>query len=200
MRKMERTRKPASFFLFPVLFFLFIIFFLRANSCYMTSLIDQTCKKSSQTDPNFSYGFCKTSLQAAPGSRCADLRGLGLAAVRLFRDNATDTRCLIRQLLGKKGLAPSVKVRLEDCLELYVDGVEVLTQAIKAYRAGNYFDANTFVSAAMTSSTTCEEGFHEKKGLVSPLKKQNQDAFDLGAISLSIINMQKWSTGSFMAG
>ena len=84
-----------------------------------------------------------------------------------------------------------MKMRLEDCLDMYIDGVDSLTEAIREYRDGNYYHVNVLVSAVMTYSTTCEDGFKEMKGLVSPLTKQNDDAFQLGAISLSIMNMQK---------
>lgn len=183
------TKFSSIFFLLTTLLFLSTIFPF-ATSC-STNLIDDTCKNASQSDPNFSFEFCKTSFQAAPGSRCLNLRGLGLIAVRLFRDNATDTRCYIRELLAKKGLNPAMKMCLRDCLDMYINGVERLTQAIREYRVGRYFDANVHISAAMTESTTCEDGFHEKKGLVSPLTKQNDDAFRLGAISLTIMSMQK---------
>ena len=195
--KLERAMRLSSSFFLLTLVFLFI--FPAATSC-CTKLIDETCKNSSHNDSNFSYRFCKTSLQAAPASRCASLRGLGLIAIRLFRDNATDTRCFIRELLGKKGLDTSVKMRLEDCLDMYSDGVESLTQAIKGYRAGEYFDANVQVSGAMTYASTCEDGFQEKEGLVSPLTKQNDDAFQLGALSLSIMNKQKWFMAGWLAG
>ncbi len=185
----------SSLFFLLGLLFLSMIFPLATSCC--TKLIDDTCKNASHNDPNFSFRFCKTSLQAAPGSRCADLSELGLIAVRLLRDNATDTWCYIKQLLGKKGLDPAVKIRLEDCLDMYIDGVDSLTEAIREYRDGNYYHVNVLVSAVMTYSTTCEDGFKEIEGLVSPLTKQNDDAFQLGAISLSIMNMQKWFMALF---
>lgn len=39
------------------------------------------------------------------------------------------------------------------------------------------------------ASTTCEDGFEEKEGVVSPVKKRNDDVFRLSAIALSIIDM-----------
>ena len=111
-----------SIFFLLSLLFLSMIFPLATSCC--TKLIDDTCKNASHNDPNFSFRFCKTSLQAAPGSRCVNLWGFGLIVVRLLRDNAIDTRCYIRQLLGKKGLDPAVKMRLEDCLDMYTDGVD----------------------------------------------------------------------------
>ena len=96
--------------------------------CLFSTLIDVTCKKASGflppsnvpiEDERYFYSFCKSSLKAAPGSGRADIPELGLIAIRLFRDNTTDTLGYIRQLIGKKGLDPSVKRLLENvCLVL----------------------------------------------------------------------------------
>lgn len=39
------------------------------------------------------------------------------------------------------------------------------------------------------AATTCEDGFEEQEGVVSPLKKRDDDAFKLSALALSIIKM-----------
>ncbi|KAK6918142.1 Pectinesterase inhibitor domain [Dillenia turbinata] len=101
----------------------------------------------------------------------------------------TNTRCHTRHLLENKRLDPYIKQCLEDCLELYSDALPYVRQAIKEYRAKNYVDANIHISAAMDASTTCENGFKEKKGVVSPLTKRNKNTFQLSAIALSIMNM-----------
>ncbi|KAK9274277.1 hypothetical protein L1049_019091 [Liquidambar formosana] len=169
-----------SLFLFPV-----FTFHLTTG----TNLINETCRNSSQNDPNVNYNFCVASLKAAPDSHCASLRHLGLISIRLIRYNATNTRCYIKELLKNTKLDPYVKQCLTDCLDLYSDAIPTLKEAMLDYRAKNFTDANMEISAAMDASTTCEDGFVQEDGVVSPLTKRNNDTFQLSAIALSIINM-----------
>ena len=179
----------------------FLLLMMISFSVYLLfiTLIDETCKIDSGFGPpsnvpiedgRYFYSFCKSSLKAAPGSGGADLPELGLVAIRLLRDNTTDTLGYIRQLIGKKGLDPSVKRLLENvCLVLYSAGVGKLTdEVIEEYKARKFFKALIHVSTVLTSSTACEDSFR-KVGLVSPLTKQNNDAKWLSLISLRIMDM-----------
>uniref|UniRef100_A0A803NHS7 Pectinesterase inhibitor domain-containing protein n=1 Tax=Cannabis sativa TaxID=3483 RepID=A0A803NHS7_CANSA len=77
------------------------------------------------------------------------------------------------------------------------DAVSTIKLAVKDYKAKRYDDANIGLSSVIDASTTCEDGFKEndnsknksKNHVVSPLTKRNDNAFQLTAISLSIINM-----------
>lgn len=185
----RKMRRPTSFFcLRPiVLLFFFIITLIRATNG--NNLIHETCKTCAQSDPNLSYAFCVTSLEAVPSSRRADLRQLGNISIRLTRHNVTKTRHRITKLLEKKKLDPFVRGCLNDCFELYSDAMPSLKQALKYYKAKRYEDANIAVSSVIDASTTCEDGFAEKEGVVSPLTKTNNDTFQLSAMALSIINL-----------
>ncbi|GMI95721.1 hypothetical protein like AT5G46940 [Hibiscus trionum] len=165
---------------------------LTANT---SSLIRKTCKKCAQTDPNLSYNFCVTSLQAAPNSHCANnLRQLGRISIKLLGRNLTNSRSYIKELLTKnKRMEPFVRSCLQDCLDLYSDAILTGRQAIQDYKAKRYDDSNIDVSSIMDAATTCEDGFREKEGVVSPLTKRNNDTFQLSAISLSIINMIRFN-------
>ena len=68
-----------------------------------------------------------------PGFRAS--QELGMIALKLLLDNATDTQCYVKQLLGKsKGLNPIIQSNLETCLELYLSGVFYLKNGISAYK------------------------------------------------------------------
>nr|XP_043622802.1 putative invertase inhibitor [Erigeron canadensis] len=163
------------------------LFFIYTNG---QDLIYKTCKTSSLQDPNVKLQFCTTSLQAAPASHCADLKGLGMMSIRLVRYNVTDTRCYIKQLLqNTKKLDPYVKACLNDCFELYSDAIPAIKQAMKSYNSKRYFDANVQISSVMDATTTCEDGFKDKKGVISPLTKRNDATFQLSAMALSIMNI-----------
>ncbi|KAL6494155.1 hypothetical protein OROGR_032064 [Orobanche gracilis] len=161
-------------------------------------LINSTCRKFIQYDPNINFDFCTTSLQAAPASQCATLQGLGTISIRLIRYNITDTRCHIKQLLLRNNnnnnnnnnmMDPYVERCLDDCLELYSDAIPSVKQAMRNYNAKRFDEANVHIASIMDASTTCEDGFKERKGVVSPLTKRNNDAFQLSALALSTINI-----------
>ncbi|KAH7850034.1 hypothetical protein Vadar_026804 [Vaccinium darrowii] len=155
------------------------------------NLIYETCKACSQSDPNVNLGFCTSSLQAAPASRCAGLFCLGKISIKLVQYNVTDNRCQVKQLLKMK-LDPFVKGCLQDCLELYSDAISSAKQAIEQYKSKKFMDANTYLSSIMDDATTCEEGFMEREGqdqVVSPLTKRNNDTFQFSAMALSIMQM-----------
>ncbi|KAI4353052.1 hypothetical protein L6164_002030 [Bauhinia variegata] len=180
---------PSSLISFSLIALVLIFHSIAANN-NNSHLIQQTCKNSSKTDPNISYKFCVSSLQAFPHSSCVkSLRQLGLISINLTRHNITDTKAYIEKLLKKKNIEPFVKDCLDDCLELYSDAIETVGDAIKDYKAKRYADANIDMSSVLDAPTTCEDGFKERNDDVSPLKKRNKDAFQLSAIALSIINM-----------
>ncbi|XVE74166.1 hypothetical protein DITRI_Ditri11bG0177200 [Diplodiscus trichospermus] len=178
-----------SSFLFPFFLFLFI-FTSTFHGVPANNLIRQTCKKCAQRDPNVSYNFCVTSLEATPKSHCVDdLRELGIISIKLLRRNITNSRSYIKEILKNKKLDPFIRSRLHDCFDLYSDAIPATKQAVDDFKSKHYDDANIDVSSVMDASTTCEDGFKEKEGAVSPLTKRNNDMFQLSAISLSIINM-----------
>lgn len=160
------------------------------------TLIQNTCKTCSDEDPNVPYGFCTTSLFAAPASRCASLKGLGMISIRLTRYNLTDTRCHIKQLLLNKKLDKYVRSCLETCFELYDDALPSIKMAMKSYSNRKFYDANVQVSGVMNAATTCEDGFLERKGVVSPLSQRNNATFQLSAIVLYVINAVQISSSN----
>ncbi|KAM7275177.1 hypothetical protein ACFE04_017043 [Oxalis oulophora] len=181
-----------TFLLILILILIISPKFLHAVDSCNKKLINETCQKCSQNDPNLSYTFCLNSLLAAPVKHCtSNLRDLGMISIKLIKSNVTDTKSFIKKTLDKnsKTLDPFVKSCLGDCLELYSDAITNLNDTMNDYKAKRYDDANILVSSVLDAATTCEDGFKEKDGLVSPLTKRNNDTFQLSVISLSIINM-----------
>lgn len=180
-------------FLFMLIFSNFPITQSSNNNNNTSSLIYKTCKASSEQDPNISFDFCITSLKpAATKHRHGDtsLRRLGLMTIYLIRHNMSSTRHHIKKLQRKKGPGdPFVKLCLTDCLELYSDAIPTVKQAMKDYKSKRYDDVNVAIGSVMDAATTCEDGFKERKGVASPLKKRDENAFELGAIVLSIMSL-----------
>ncbi|OVA02472.1 Pectinesterase inhibitor domain [Macleaya cordata] len=160
------------------------------NSANTTvNLVEETCKKAADEDPNLTYKFCVTSLQAVPKSNCTNLKELGLISMKLTKTNATHTKSYIKKLLKQKNMDPFYKSCLKSCLELYSNAVYSIKDAVKYYKGKHYLEANIEMSAVMDASTTCEDGFKEKEGVQSPLTKKDKDMFQLTALALSIIEM-----------
>ncbi|XP_006354637.1 putative invertase inhibitor [Solanum tuberosum] len=171
-------------------FFLFLsLFNLTFYGSTAQNLIQTTCKSCSKNESSITYGFCTSSLQAAPASQCATLRGLGMISIRLIRYNVTDTRCHVKMLLKDKNLDFYNRSRLKVCLDLYSDAIPTIKLAMKSYNMKKYYDANIQISAIIATATTCEDGFKEKEGAVSPLTKRNDNTFQLSAIALSVMNL-----------
>lgn len=179
-------RRFSSFSL-PLFLFFFLFFFI--NGVTSQDTIKTTCKLCAKGNPNINVDFCKTSLQAAPASQCAALRGLGRISIRLIGDNVTDTRCHIKKLLKDKNRSRIQKEYLKDCFEFYSDAMDTTRQAMSSFNSKRFFDANLQISSVMDAASTCEDGFHERTGLVSPLTKRNNDTFQLSAISLALMNL-----------
>ncbi|XP_062000549.1 putative invertase inhibitor [Rosa rugosa] len=168
---------------------LFLLFSSTFTSITANNVISETCKECAQKNPSLSYKFCVTSLQADPNSQGADLRQLGLISMKLVQHNVTNTRRFIKHLLKNEELDKFVRMYLDDCLDLYTDAIPSIKQAVKDYKMKDNRHANIEVSSVAGAATTCEDGFEERPGLVSPLTKRNNEMFQLCVIALRIINM-----------
>ncbi|KAI3449023.1 hypothetical protein Pfo_005688 [Paulownia fortunei] len=174
---------------------LFIPFLIIIQGTSAQNLITSTCKTFARNDPNIDYNFCTTSLQAAPASGCATLQGLGMISIRLIRYNVTDTRCYIKQLMKNRRWDPYVRQCLSDCFQLFSDAIPSVKQAMRYYNIKKFDDANVQISSIMDAATTCEDGFKERRGVVSPLTKRSDDAFQLSAVALSVMRMIQTGSG-----
>ncbi|KAF5732834.1 putative invertase inhibitor [Tripterygium wilfordii] len=168
---------------------MFSLFLFTSHALAEQDIIDSTCQKCSKHDPNIAYNFCVTSLQADPRTYRADLHKLGLISIKLVHHNLTTTRQRIKEMLKEMANDPYIRACLDDCLELYSGAIDKIKQSIQDYKSKHYEDANIHISSVMDASNTCEDGFKEKEGAVSPLTKRNNNVFQLSAIALTIINM-----------
>lgn len=178
-------------------FFIFLLFLVIVCHQYPPTInatpgdiIEQTCEKCAGESDVFSYKFCSTSLEAIPVSYVTNLQGLALIAMELALDNATNTIFSIKELLSNKTLAdPFALECLADCLEVYSEAVETIVDSILAFLGEQYDIARLWLSAVMEAPTTCEEGFKEKQGVLSPLENENYSLFQLCDIALCISHL-----------
>ncbi|KAM1784677.1 hypothetical protein ACFX12_037672 [Malus domestica] len=179
---------------FSKIFITITITFLMLFHCTIGSnnLIQNSCKKASDGDPNLSYNFCVASLEEANskshGQSPDHLEQLVLISLNLTISNATNINSIISKLLKDKQFDKYARDCLKGCSELYSDAIPTLQEALCALRSKDFPKANVEVSSAMDASSTCEDGFKDKKGEVSPLRKENDVFFQLNVISLAFIN------------
>lgn len=175
----------SSFFLF---FFLVTPQNISANTLPI-DLIDTTCKTCAKISIIFNYDFCLTSLQAVPMSHATNLLELAIVAMELALGNATATVSAIEKMTSGSWFDPFARECLTDCLEMYTDATSMIVDSIGDFLMEQYGNANILMSAVMDAATTCEEGFEEKEGEVTPLTKENYNLFELSDIALCIINL-----------
>ncbi|KAK9190682.1 hypothetical protein WN943_019291 [Citrus x changshan-huyou] len=132
---------------------------------------------------------CEDGLKEKKVSHATNIQGLALIAMELALENATNTISSIEKLLTSRTFDPFARACLEDCFKLYSHGVVTLIDATGAFLTGQYSTANVWLSAVMEGATTCEEGFPEKEGELSPLTKENYYLFQLCDIALCIIHL-----------
>nr|A9YUH4.1 RecName: Full=Putative invertase inhibitor; AltName: Full=Pollen allergen Pla or 1; AltName: Full=Pollen allergen Pla or 1.0101; AltName: Allergen=Pla or 1.0101; Flags: Precursor [Platanus orientalis]ABY21305.1 pollen allergen Pla o 1 [Platanus orientalis] len=163
-------------------FSLCIFFLISAD------IVQGTCKKVAQRSPNVNYDFCVKSLGADPKSHSADLQGLGVISANLAIQQGSKIQTFIGRILKSK-VDPALKKYLNDCVGLYADAKSSVQEAIADFKSKDYASANVKMSAALDDSVTCEDGFKEKKGIASPVTKENKDYVQLTAISLAITKL-----------
>ncbi|PON48403.1 Pectinesterase inhibitor domain containing protein [Trema orientale] len=180
-------------FPFSSLYIVMFIFSSLQNCSLGSNFIQQSCKKAVKTDPNLRYDFCITTLEANPKTRKAKhLEELAIISIELTISNATEIASNISNLLRQKTevvIDPYAKGCLKDCSELYSDAISALRDAKLDIESNDFEKANVDISSAMDASSTCEDGFKEKKGEVSPLTKENSVFFQWTVISLAFTNM-----------
>lgn len=184
-------------FSFSSSFYIFFFFFIitpqetssAIKSVFSIDIIKQTCRTCADKSTIFSHDLCLTSLQSIPVSHATNIQGLALIAMELALENATNTISSIEKLLTSRTFDPFARACLEDCFKLYSHGVVTLIDATGAFLTGQYSTANVWLSAVMEGATTCEEGFPEKEGELSPLTKENYYLFQLCDIALCIIHL-----------
>ncbi|KAM7525112.1 hypothetical protein LguiA_015014 [Lonicera macranthoides] len=110
--------------------------------------------------------------------------------MELALTNTTNTISTVEKLINSGDSFDKYAIGcLNDCLELYSDAVSVIQDAIEAFLLGEYDVANLKISAVMENTVTCQYGFREKEGEVTPLTNENYGVYELSETALCIINL-----------
>ncbi|XVF52429.1 hypothetical protein PTKIN_Ptkin05aG0017300 [Pterospermum kingtungense] len=170
----------------------FLVFFFLLIVSVTSNIIQDSCQKAAKGDANVKVDFCVATLEANPKSKTAtSLEALVPITIDMAISNATSISSKVSKLLENKDLDKYTRSCLETCCELYSDVPSDLQTAAQAVKSKDYGTANSYISEAMDAPDTCEEGFKEKEGSVSPLTKENSNFFQLTAMSLALMSMLK---------
>ncbi|XVE57510.1 hypothetical protein DITRI_Ditri04bG0096400 [Diplodiscus trichospermus] len=168
----------------------FLAFFFLLLVCVRSDVIRDSCNKAAKDDPNINFDFCVTSLQQNPKSKTTtSTQELVPISIEIATSNATSISSVISKLLKNKQLGKFTRSCLEACSQLYSEAGCDLQRGGQAFESKDYETANADISAAMDAPETCEDGFKEKEGLVSPLTMENNNFFQLTAVPLAFIAM-----------
>ncbi|EXB56094.1 Putative invertase inhibitor [Morus notabilis] len=141
-------------------------------------LISQTCGQTRFKD------LCEKTLRGDPGSKSADIHGLAKIALKATSTNAKVVQSQISKL--QKSTTDKYTLQaLKDCAENYEGASEQLSDSLTVIESKHYADVNTWVTAAMSDSDSCEDGF--KPG-TSKLTALNNNFFQLCSNVLAIVN------------
>ncbi|KAF7833544.1 Disease resistance protein [Senna tora] len=160
-----------------------------------SNLIRQSCRLASKDDPNFSYDFCVSSLEANFKSTPppTTFEQPAEMSIRLAKSNATNIILKIKVLLNHQSerFTEYAKSCLEDCIGFYSDSSDELESGMYALKSKPYGcrDAREMISAALATSTICENQFKEREGEVSPITKDYTIFVHLIQMSLDFAHM-----------
>lgn len=170
---------------------LVFIIFIGSPLTKATNLVPDTCMKISKSDPNVKYDSCVSTFESDPRSSEASLEELAEISFNFSMSKAKSIHSTIGQLLKDPKLDPFAKKALQTCSDLYSGAPDDLQEGLNALKRGDYALANLRASSAVDCGPDCEDAFRDEKGEVSPLTKDNNDYFQLGAISLAFTNLLK---------
>ncbi|XP_059435574.1 21 kDa protein-like [Corylus avellana] len=126
---------------------------------------------SSACDHTLYKKLCRKTLESDPESSSAtSFEVLSKVALKHATSTATHINSKVTKLLNESS-SKVVKGALKDCNENYQDAIEGLTKSSNALASKRYNDVNTWVSAAMSASDSCDQGFQDGGDDKSPLGK-----------------------------
>ncbi|XVF51902.1 hypothetical protein PTKIN_Ptkin04bG0221900 [Pterospermum kingtungense] len=167
-----------------------LAFFFLLLVSVSSDVIQDSCGKAAKGDPNINFNFCVSVLEQSPkGKAVTSTEDLVPISIEIATSNATSIGSIISRLLENTKLEKPTRSGLEACSEIYSDAGSDLESGGEAFESKDYATANVRISAALDAPGSCEDGFKEKKGLVSPLTKENKSFFQLTAIPLAFITM-----------
>ncbi|CAH2053484.1 unnamed protein product [Thlaspi arvense] len=131
--------------------------------------------------------FCTNYMKSNPKTSGADIKTLAQITFGSAQTSATGALTKI-QSLAKTANSPALKQGYTSCVEQYKSAISILNEAKQSLATGDKGGLNIKVSAAMTSSTTCQDDLANVKADPSAVK--NSDDFqNICGIVLVISNM-----------
>ncbi|XP_059651009.1 uncharacterized protein LOC132298623 [Cornus florida] len=170
--------------------FLFFSFHVTTGA---TNQIRASCdicaRQYYDSDPNPMLNFCINSFQAARGADRAGRRELAKIAMKLLKNNVTETQSFIKKTLKEKNLDPITKSSLNNCLGEYGFRAKAsIDKGLRAYKNGQYQEAGTDMNELRFVAKSCDEGFKDNKFFYSGIAKRNDDLLLLASLALCLLD------------
>nr|UPU96046.1 daylily invertase inhibitor [Hemerocallis fulva] len=131
------------------------------------------------------YDSCVSSLQPDPSSKTASYHQLAVISLNLTITNATAVQSKFETITGKER-DNKTKSLLYNCLDLYTDNVPSLRLAANEAVSKNYTGAAEVVFKFSSMPGACDDKFRDKKGVDSPLMRENLDLMNLALVAHAI--------------
>ncbi|KAL5701091.1 hypothetical protein ACHQM5_026468 [Ranunculus cassubicifolius] len=167
-------------------FSLFLVLLALLGHGVQGETLEENCQKIIK--PNLSFDYCMKVFQTDPKSRNADLRGLGIISTKQIIAKATYIKSYTQKLLDSQRKGGDIRYTrgLQDCVEIYSQGLGDAYAALSGLESKSYFESHNAMSSVFDAPSTCEDGFREFQ-LKSPLMQLNNEFAELAAIPLHIV-------------
>ncbi|GAB2232359.1 hypothetical protein Droror1_Dr00011391 [Drosera rotundifolia] len=168
-------------------------------------LIPGACGLVAAFDGRVTSSYCTSALQSAPFDPKAknSLHGLAWISMNLLKQNVTSTKAEIERMIANDSgkMDKFVKDGLVDCISMYDEAVDRVTEGLALFDQKKYGDADLKVVMIQGDGYECEAWFTQKPGVVSPLTERNRDCTWLSAMTALLIRTfdktyTPWGTSS----
>lgn len=131
------------------------------------------------------YDTCVASLSPDPATRTADYPTLAVASLNLTIANATSVQSKLRNV-SKSSPDSTAASLLNKCYGMFSRNMTSLRTAADCAAAKDYAKAGDLVFTFASMPGDCDDEFREKKGVESPLMKENLGLMDLALVAHAI--------------
>ncbi|PKA53290.1 Putative invertase inhibitor [Apostasia shenzhenica] len=133
------------------------------------------------------YDYCVSTLSSDPAIATADNHGLAVISINLTATNATALRS------RADGLAQAdpdsfVRAQLRNCSALYAAALPDIRKSADAAADRNYGGATEMLAGVLRVPAGCDEAFKSREGVVSPIRRENDEFSDLASLAKAVNN------------
>ncbi|XP_077217740.1 pectinesterase inhibitor-like [Tasmannia lanceolata] len=111
--------------------------------------------------------------------------------IKACTQHTQDAIAAAKKFATSPGTPPAIATNLGVCSDTYSDALDQLQSATDAIAAHDSHMVNIMLSAAMSDFSSCEDGFMETPGLVSPISSYSDTLMKLTSNCLALSTLVK---------